>query len=89
MPWFWRAKSLKSPTRWGAFPEAPGVVIFAFLVMFSPSAAQSHTTNTIVIDATTPAVARPVPNPQFGGRSPAGHEIGVNSQYLTLIRDAC
>jgi hypothetical protein len=59
-------------------------VIFAVLVMPSPSAAQSHSGNIILIDASNPAAAQPIPSPQLGGRSPAGHEIGVNSQYLTL-----
>jgi beta-galactosidase len=59
-------------------------VIFAVLVMSSPSAAQSHPTDVILIDASKSASAQPVPNPRLGGKSPAGHEIEVNSQYLTL-----
>jgi beta-galactosidase len=82
--WFWRGKSLKLPIKWGSFAKAPAMVIFAVLVMSPPSAAQSHSTNTILIDASKSAVAQPIPNPQLGGRPPAGHEIGVNSQYLTL-----
>jgi len=52
--------------------------------MFSPTAAQSHPANTILIDASKPVDAGAIPNPRLGGKSPAGHEIGVNSRYLTL-----
>ncbi len=75
---------MKSPIRWGALGECPAVVFFAVLVMFSPPAAQSRSANTILIDASKPAGTRAIPNPSLGGKSPAGHEIGVNSQYLTL-----
>jgi beta-galactosidase len=63
---------------------AGAVVAFALLAMFSPTAAQSRPANIILIDASKPAGAQPIPNPRLGGKSPAGHEIGVNSQYLTL-----
>jgi hypothetical protein len=59
-------------------------VVFTVLAIFSPTAAQSYSANTILIDADKPADAQVVPNRQLGGKSPAGHEIGVNSQYLTL-----
>jgi beta-galactosidase len=59
-------------------------VVFTVLAMFSPTEAQSRSANTILIDASKPADARVIPNPRLGGKSPAGHEIGVNSQYLTL-----
>ncbi len=52
--------------------------------IFSPLAAQSRAANTILIDASQPVDARIIPSPQFGGKSPAGHEIGVNRRYLTL-----
>ena len=79
MPWFWRGKLLKSRIRRGLI-----AVAFTLLAMFSPIAAQSHHANTILIDASKQADARVIPNPRLGGKSPAGHEIGVNSQYLTL-----
>jgi beta-galactosidase len=75
---------LKLPIRWSAFAEAPVVVIFAVLVMSSPSVAQSHSTNIIQIDGSRSAGVRPIPNAQLGGKSPAGHAIEANSQYLTL-----
>lgn len=75
---------MKLPIKWGFFAKAPAVVILAVLVMSSPSAAQSHPTNTILIDTSKSAGTRPIPNPRLGGKSPAGHEIEVNSQYLTL-----
>ncbi len=67
------------------FSTVTTAMLFMVLALFSPSAAQSHAANTIVIDASQPADGRRViPNLQLGGKSPAGHEIGVNSQYLTL-----
>ncbi len=78
MPWFWRAKLLKSLTRWGQ-----AAVVFVVLAIFSPIAVQSHPANTTLIDASRPD-ARVIPNPWLGGKSPTGHAIGMNSQYLTL-----
>ncbi len=75
---------MQLPIKWGSFAAAPAIVIFAVLVMSSPSAAQSHPANTILIDASKSAGAQPIPNRRLGGKSPAGHEIEVNSQYLTL-----
>ena len=52
--------------------------------LFPVVAQGDHTPNTIAIDATKPAGTPPAPLPRMGGTSRSGHEIGVNSQYLTL-----
>ena len=62
----------------------PVAVLFTVLAIFSPTEAQSRSANPILIDASKPADTRVIPNLQLGGKSPTGHEIGVNSQYLTL-----
>jgi hypothetical protein len=67
-----------------AFLAVRAAMVFTVLLLLSPTAAQSHPANIILMDASKPAGARPIPNPRLGGKSPAGHDIEVNSQYLTL-----
>lgn len=66
-----------------AFLAVPALVALSILVFDSPAAAQPHPANVIMIDASKSASARPILNPLLGGKSPAGHDIEVNSGRRT------
>lgn len=58
-------------------------VLLAAAVLLGSAQAQAPTT-TVVFDATAAPAEAPKPLSQFSGKSPNGHEIGANSQYLTF-----
>jgi beta-galactosidase len=60
------------------------VALIAFGLSYAASAIDHAAPNIIEIDARQQTKVPPAPLPGMGGTSPDGHEIGVNSQYLTL-----
>ena len=58
--------------------------LVATVAVFLPSSALAGETNITVIDAGHQASFSPTALPGMGGKSSNGHEVGINTQYLTL-----
>jgi len=65
-------------------PVVAGLALLAVAAVIFPPSAFVAEPNTILIDARSQRAAQPAPLPGMAGRSSSGHEISVNSQFLTL-----
>lgn len=60
------------------------LVLLAAAALSGAMCAQANPTEIVRFDASKVTKQPPTPFPQFGGKSPNGHEVTVNSQYLIL-----